>query len=153
MMPKPDEFPSSRWKRTAPARAIAAVMERLGVSRWRSSHSPRRTAPDSIATDEYRRWLNAYGSISAPTRTAMQASIPMLAARPLISVIMPVYNIELPWLRASIASVRQQIYPNFELCISDDASTLDGIRDFLKAQDLDDPRMQVTLRGHNGHIK
>src|SRR4051812_25876996 len=133
MTPKLDKLAPSRWTKTAPMRALAAMMERLGVSSWRGSHSAGKKAPDSIATDEYRRWLNAYGSISAPTRTAMQASIPMLAARPLISVIMPVYNIELPWLRAAIASVRQQIYPNFELCISDDASTFDGIREFLKA--------------------
>lgn len=43
--------------------------------------------------------------------------------QPLISIIMPVYNVEPRWLEAAIQSVMQQIYPNWELCIADDGST------------------------------
>jgi hypothetical protein len=36
---------------------------------------------------------------------------------------MPVYDPPAPYLRAAIASVRAQVYPNWELCAVDDAST------------------------------
>ncbi|MDD2828459.1 MAG: glycosyltransferase, partial [Sulfuricurvum sp.] len=39
------------------------------------------------------------------------------------SIIMPVYNVEPKWLEMAIESVRSQWYPNWELCIVDDAST------------------------------
>src|SRR5947209_16347636 len=54
MTPKPDKLAPSRWTKTAPMRALAAIMERLGVSGWGGSHSPQREAPDSIAPDQYR---------------------------------------------------------------------------------------------------
>ncbi|MFY3768924.1 hypothetical protein AHYW_004191 [Providencia manganoxydans] len=41
---------------------------------------------------------------------------------PLISVIMPAFNVE-PWIEASIDSVIKQSYPNIELIIIDDCST------------------------------
>ncbi len=152
MTPKPDKPAFSPWKKTAPVRALAALLGRLGLSAWRGSQSRGTKAPDSIAPDQYRRWLDAYGTISPPARAAMEASIAAFAARPLISVIMPVYNIELRWLRAAIASVREQIYPHFELCISDDASTIEGIRELLKAEAAQDERIRITFRETNGHI-
>ena len=48
--------------------------------------------------------------------------------------------------------VRHQIYPCWELCISDDASTLPGIRPLLERCATDDPRIRVTFRSENGHI-
>jgi hypothetical protein len=84
MTPKPDKLAPSGWKTTAPVRALKAVLERLGVS------TRVRTAPDSIAPEQYRRWLDACWTISPPRRAAMEASIAGFAARPLISVLMPV---------------------------------------------------------------
>ena len=45
-----------------------------------------------------------------------------LTQRPLISIVMPVYNAPEPWLTRAIESVREQYYPNWELCIADDVS-------------------------------
>jgi glycosyltransferase involved in cell wall biosynthesis len=42
--------------------------------------------------------------------------------RPLVSVGMPIYNEE-HFLDASLASLRSQDYPNFEIVIADNAST------------------------------
>lgn len=47
---------------------------------------------------------------------------------PLISIIMPVYNVEKRWLLAAVDSVQRQFYPHWELCIADDASTRDETR-------------------------
>ena len=74
------------------------------------------------------------------------------STRPLISVVMPVYNTDPRWLRAAIRSVQTQLYSNWELCISDDASTLEGVRDLLLDFARRDPRIRVFLREHNGNI-
>lgn len=46
----------------------------------------------------------------------------MMENQPLISVIMPCYNME-RFVSETIDSVRRQTYPNWELCVVDDAST------------------------------
>jgi GT2 family glycosyltransferase len=43
--------------------------------------------------------------------------------RPLVSVIVPVFNAEPQLLRRAVASVQAQTYPHWELCICDDGST------------------------------
>lgn len=47
-----------------------------------------------------------------------------LAARPLISILLPVYQIEPPFLKETLLSVLKQTYENWQLCIVDDASLL-----------------------------
>ncbi|HEX4480920.1 MAG TPA: glycosyltransferase [Rudaea sp.] len=51
---------------------------------------------------------------------------------PLISIVMPVYNVERKWLMAAVDSVRRQFYPHWELCIADDASPREETRLALK---------------------
>ena len=55
-------------------------------------------------------------------------------------------------MREAIESVRNQIYPHWELCISDDASTLPGVRELIETQAAQDKRIRVTFRAANGHI-
>ena len=45
-----------------------------------------------------------------------------------------------------------QLYPNWELCIADDASTDAEIREILQAHAAADKRIKVTYRSQNGHI-
>ncbi len=82
----------------------------------------------------------------------MIASLDGFTSRPLISVVIPNYNIELDWLRDAIQSVRDQIYPHWELCISDDASTVSGTREFLNNKAAEDKRIRLAFRETNGHI-
>lgn len=50
--------------------------------------------------------------------------------KPLISVVMPIYNPPIKWLKIAIESLQNQIYSNWELCAVDDGSTsLDGIKE------------------------
>jgi GT2 family glycosyltransferase len=65
---------------------------------------------------------------------------------------MPVYNTDPRWLAAAIRSVQAQLYPNWELCISDDASTLGGAQDMLLDFTRRDPRIRTFLRTSNGNI-
>ena len=52
--------------------------------------------------------------------------------KPLISVVMPVYNVAPKYLQAAIESIERQWYTNWEICISDDASTNKKTKKFLK---------------------
>mgnify|MGYP002584492933 CR=1 FL=1 len=72
--------------------------------------------------------------------------------RPLISVLMPVYNVEIKWLEKCIDSVLKQTYDHWELCISDDASTDPKIRKCLEKYQAKDQRIKVVFREKNGHI-
>ncbi len=47
------------------------------------------------------------------------------------SILMPVYNVEPCWLEKAVASVKEQNYKNWELCIVDDASTHSEVKDYL----------------------
>ncbi|MGA8614063.1 MAG: glycosyltransferase [Xanthobacteraceae bacterium] len=100
----------------------------------------------------YRKWIEAYEPITPELRSLLAVDIAKWRARPLISVIMPSYNIDPKWMISAIDSVRNQIYPHWELCISDDASTIPEIRPLLEEYAAREPRIHVTFRSENGHI-
>lgn len=52
--------------------------------------------------------------------------------KPLISIIMPVYNVDPKWLDLAIKSIGNQWYDNWELCIADDKSTNKNTVNYLK---------------------
>lgn len=97
----------------------------------------------------YREWLRGPGRIDESDILERTAR---LQRAPLISVLVPVYNIEEKWLRACLDSVLHQIYPNWELCIADDASTLPHVRSVLEEYAATDDRIRVVFRPENGHI-
>ncbi|HEV2948661.1 MAG TPA: glycosyltransferase [Gemmataceae bacterium] len=71
---------------------------------------------------------------------------------PLISILMPVYNVKVGLLREAIDSVLRQIYPHWELCIADDASSSPRIRATLEEYARRDPRIKVVFRQERGNI-
>ncbi len=79
-------------------------------------------------------------------------NIANLTYAPVISVIMPVYNTEEKWLRRAIASVLDQAYPHWELCIADDGSTDPAVRTILEEFKAQDQRLKVIYRAETGHI-
>jgi glycosyltransferase involved in cell wall biosynthesis len=103
------------------------------------------------ADSRYLRWIN-YFDYSEEDRSSVEARIEYLAAKPLISVLMPVYNTPETLLDDAIASVATQIYDNWELCIADDASTAPWVRPTLERWMMRDPRIKVNFRSENGHI-
>ena len=72
--------------------------------------------------------------------------------RPLISIIVPVFNPLEPYLRAAIESVLNQTYSHWELCIADDASTFPYVRRVLEEYAQQDTRIKPIFRTENGHI-
>ncbi|MDY6973490.1 MAG: glycosyltransferase [Thermodesulfobacteriota bacterium] len=75
-----------------------------------------------------------------------------LSVRPLISILMPVYNTEPEILRSSIESVLGQSYTKWELCIVDDASTVEHVRSVLEEYQEADPRIRVSFSDINEGI-
>jgi len=81
-----------------------------------------------------------------------QHRLVQLKIRPRFSIVCPVYNIAPKYLLALVDSVRQQIYPDWELILADDASTHGPTRRTLQQLPGLDPRIQVIFRRENGHI-
>jgi len=70
--------------------------------------------------------------------------------QPLISIIMPVYNVEPKWLDLAIRSIKDQWYENWELCIADDKSTNQNIIEYLTQ--IDNPKIKITFLKENLNI-
>jgi glycosyltransferase involved in cell wall biosynthesis len=65
---------------------------------------------------------------------------------------MPVYNPPEQYLREAIESVLDQVYPHWEFCIADDASTKPYVKQVLEEYAKLDNRIKVVYRSENGHI-
>ncbi len=90
-----------------------------------------------------------------PLSLAPERLLPNLLAmpqRPLISVIVPVYNIERRYFETCVNSVLAQTYPNWELCLCDDASSCSETIDTLNAFRGVDQRIKVTALPANRGI-
>ena len=107
---------------------------------------------DGFDRNDYTKWISRYDTLTDEIRVKMHAHIEMMRTKPLISVVMPVYNTKTEWLIQAIESVRKQIYSNWELCIADDASTDEAIRPILEQYAKKDSRIKVIFCQKNGHI-
>lgn len=107
---------------------------------------------DRLNLVSYKHWFTQFDDLTDKQRDSMWVSINDFVNKPLISIIMPVYNPNLVWLEQAIESVRQQIYPNWELCIADDASSDPGVHDMLQHYAEIDSRIKFLIRQNNGHI-
>lgn len=108
----------------------------------------------SMSDDErgYERWIEFFGSISEERRDQIRQEISFFHQKPLFSVVMPVYNPPVEFLRLAIESVLTQLYQQWELCIADDASTDERVHKCLREFEARDSRIKVIYRKVNGHI-
>lgn len=70
--------------------------------------------------------------------------------QPLVSVIMPCYNME-RFIACTIESVQRQTYPHWELLIVDDAST-DGTAEIVKSHQNQDDRIRFVVKEQHSGI-
>lgn len=87
-----------------------------------------------------------------PNEAHLLAQISVFTIKPLVSILIPTYNSNAKWLRETIESVQNQIYPNWEVCIADDASTNKECISILQDFQREDSRIKVVYRTENGHI-
>jgi glycosyltransferase involved in cell wall biosynthesis len=121
---------------------------------WVASAGIVSPAPGSDGYDrnDYAEWIRRYDTLTDESRSKMQKLQSEFAEQPLISVVMPTYNPKPEWLIEAIESVRNQIYPKWELCIADDASTNPDVHKILADYLAKDARVKVVFREQNGHI-
>ncbi len=100
---------------------------------------------------EYEKWLALYYPDTGVIKNQREQANDF-TYRPLISVILPVYNTDPDYLRVCIESVIGQSYTNWQLCITDDASNLQPTIDLLKLYSIKEPRINLLTRKENGHI-
>lgn len=88
----------------------------------------RRLRPETVGLDAYRLWLQS--GEPAP-RMDGKTLAPLVAdlTPPSISLLMPVFNPPLPFLREAVASVLAQSYPRWQLCLADDGSAAEVTRE------------------------
>jgi GT2 family glycosyltransferase len=102
--------------------------------------------------DAYLEWAAEFDDLKRLDRQKIVKEMAGFRLRPLISIVVPVYNTEPGLLKAAIESVRGQIYGNWELCLSDNASTEPEVAELLRRYAAEDERIKVCLRSSNGHI-
>jgi len=71
---------------------------------------------------------------------------------PRFSVITPVYNTDRKHLEECITSVMAQTYTDWELCLVDDKSPKEKVREVLRSAASIDPRVRWVSRAENGGI-
>src|SRR5688500_10125525 len=85
-------------------------------------------------------------------RPALIARVAALARQPLISLVVPVYNPNPDMFREMLVSVREQLYPYWELCLADDASTAPYVRQMMQQFAEADHRIKVSFTTQNGGV-
>lgn len=109
-------------------------------------------ATGGLGAPDYRTWIERHDALTADDLDRLRRKVEALAHKPLISVLMPVYNTPARLLQEAIDSVRAQVYENWELCIADDCSTRKHVRRILEENARSDQRIKVVWRKANGHI-
>jgi glycosyltransferase involved in cell wall biosynthesis len=99
----------------------------------------------------YAQWI-AKNEPANSSYSGLKVSALTWHTQPLVSIIMPTYNSPLNFLAQAIESVKAQVYPHWQLCIADDASSDKRVQAFLEEAAAKDSRISVVLRTQNGHI-
>lgn len=98
---------------------------------------------DPFNVDDYNEWI---------VKHEKHDELKKLKYNPKISIALPVYNVPINYLRECIDSVINQNYKNWELCIADDKSTQENIKETLEEYKNKDDRIKVIYRKQNGNI-
>lgn len=137
---------SPSWRLTAPLRSAKRALRGLldgGVL------PPPPPPPERL---DHAAWSARFGDPTPDERRRIESWLARAPRRPVISVLMPVCDPPPGLLERALASVEAQLYPDWELCVADDASRAPHVRRVLDAAAARDPRIKVTHRPERGHI-
>jgi GT2 family glycosyltransferase len=92
----------------------------------------------------YSTWVKVFDTLRRADRSAISRRIETLR-RPLISVLTPVHQTSERWLHRTIDSLRQQLYPNWELCLAVEASTAAPLHRVMEEYATRDVRVRIVV--------
>jgi len=95
------------------------------------------------SADLYAEWVVEFDTLGESDFVGMSGLYDDLERRPLVSVLMPVFDSPEHHVRASIESILTQVYAKWELCVAD-ASTRPRIRQVLQEYQRVDDRIRVV---------
>jgi len=104
------------------------------------------------AAEDYDAWIRKFDSIGRADVRAIQEHIASFKYRPVISIVVPAFNTPEAVLRRCIESVRDQLYPDWELCLADDASSATDVAGICERYARNEPRIKFVRRQSRGHI-
>ncbi len=108
-----------------------------------------KTPPRALAGLDYADWISLR---EAKRKAEVAVGLAKLKTRPLISIVIPVYNTPEPVLKACLDSVLAQSYPHWEICAVDDCSPSAAVTQILNAYAQKDRRIQVRRLASNAGI-
>ena len=150
----PVQMAAAVW-RVASSEGLPGLQRRLALFRATLRPAPGAGPGEPESPEDrndYDEWVRRYDTLTDAGRVAMRERIARFPSQPLISIVMPTYNSEPKWLEEAVASVRAQAYPNWELCIADDASPKAHVREVLTRLAAAEPRIKLRFLEKNGHI-
>lgn len=103
------------------------------------------SVPDTEPRNDYGLWVERYGGLGADDREKIARRIEALASRPRISLLMAVQDVPASPLRETIGSLREQLYPDWQLCIAAAGSSEPEVERVL-ADAAADPRVRISRR-------
>ncbi|MGD0632627.1 MAG: glycosyltransferase [Terracidiphilus sp.] len=132
------DIENSRFLRSLqwPGRFLGDWKGRLGQLLLHSPLHPLylKLAHPHFTADRYGLWVE---SEQTPARRSQNRT-------PLISLILPLRTPQRHWLEAAVASVLDQTYGCWQLCVCDDASEQDWVAEYFTALSLTDPRIRYV---------
>jgi glycosyltransferase involved in cell wall biosynthesis len=146
-------FAASRMRSKLAAARAAAISTDAGASTyalWRAYCAL--FEPRHEGSLSYAEWIAAVEQPALPSAAAQAARAAAWPQRPLVSILLPVFDPPPALLAECIASVQAQTWPHWQLCIADDASTDPRVAELLAQAAAQDARIRVTRRARNGHI-
>jgi len=136
------------WKNIAESMRLSSRVKRL-IKRampWKRTN----TEQIPIETFPTKKHINISTYKTPTLTTEISEKLNHFDKKPLISIIMPVYNVSPEWLDKAITSVELQWYENWELCIADDKSTNKETIDYLRS--INNPKIKITFLEKNLNI-
>ena len=126
------------------------VFEKLPKTIWKVFGWKKRMQAGFTEPSEYQEWFEKHRA-SAEQLVSMRHEVRAFASQPLISILTPVFETPVPWLREAVESVLAQVYENLELLLIDDGSTDADLLRALPAIGARDRRIRlVRLESHQG---
>lgn len=72
--------------------------------------------------------------------------------KPLLSIVIPVYDPPIDFFTLALDSIVNQLYSNWEVCLADDCSKDEEVKELIEQYCSKYPNMKVVYRSENGHI-